>query len=110
MPLVQLFDDVAHDEGGGWLQERMSGLIALGVAVMAFGALDTIAQVKSANAELAAWEEQLANESKKVFGQEVAVTEVAPKLAEAEGQDLMSQVPDRGALEVMALVARAATG
>lgn len=108
-PLLQL-----RDEGGGvdessWLQEKMAGLVAIGVAVMAFGALDTIARVKAADAQLLAYEEELATATEAAFGREVGVGEVSTVLAGADGADLTSLVPERGALETLAVIVKAAT-
>lgn len=108
-PLLRLQDMVTGDGEGGWVQERLSGLIALGVAVMAFGALDTIAKVKAAEAELAAHRDELEEASKRVFGSSMNPQEVKSELDAVEGQDLTSLIPERGALEVLALITKAAT-
>ena len=108
-PLLQLHDTSAADADGGWLQERMSSLIAIGVAIMAFSALDTIARVKAAETELAAYEAELAEATHKAFGSELTPDEVDLKLSEAEGQDLTGRVPERGALETVAKIVKAAT-
>lgn len=108
-PLVQLHDTASSDAEGSWLQERMSGLVAIGVAILAFGALDTIAQVKAAEAELVAYQEELDLATKKVFGDALDPDGVDAKLASVEGQDLMSLIPQRGALEVLAMITKAAT-
>jgi hypothetical protein len=87
----------------------MSSLIAIGVAIMAFAALDTIARVKAAETQLFAYETELAEASKAAFGTELGLAEVEEKLSEAEGQDLTSLVPERGALETLAMIVKAAT-
>jgi Tfp pilus assembly PilM family ATPase len=108
-PLLQLHDTATADGDGGWVQERMSSLIAIGVAIMAFAALDTIARVKAAETQLAAYETELAEATKAAFGSELGPAEVEEKLGQAEGQDLTSLVPERGALETLALLVKAAT-
>ncbi|MEM7152304.1 MAG: pilus assembly protein PilM [Myxococcota bacterium] len=108
-PLVQLHDTSGGDGEGGWIQERMSSLIGIGVAIMAFGALDTIAQVKALEAERAAYEDELAVATKKTFGQELGPSKIEAKLAEVDGQDLTSLVPEKGALEVVAMLVESAT-
>ena len=108
-PWLQLHDTAAADADGGWLQERMSSLIAIGVAIMAFAALDTIARVKAAETQLLAYEDELAEATKTAFGSELGPSEVEEKLGEAEGQDLTSLVPERGALETLAMIVKAAT-
>jgi hypothetical protein len=108
-PLLQLHDVAAADADGGWLQERMSSLIAIGVAIMAFAALDTIARVKAAETQLLAYEEELSEATKTAFGRELTPTEVEETLGAAEGQDLTSLVPERGALETLAMIVKAST-
>jgi type IV pilus assembly protein PilM len=108
-PLIQLHDRGGTDSEGKWIQERVSALVAIGVAVMAFGALDTIAQLKAADAEKAAYAAELEEATRKVFGAPLKPDGVETELARVEGQDLTSLIPERGALEVLALVTKAAT-
>lgn len=108
-PLLQLQDAGGGVSEGSWMQERMSSLIAIGVAVMAFGALDTIAQVKALEAEQAAYDDELAAATLATFGESLAANKIEAKLAEVEGQDLTSLVPEKGALDVLAMLAEAAT-
>ena len=108
-PLVQLHERHGTDSEGKWLQERISSLVAIGVAVMAFGALDTIAQLKAADAEKAAYAAELEEATRKVFGASLKPDGVETELARVEGQDLTSLIPERGALEVLALVTKAST-
>ncbi len=108
-PLLQLHDTSTGQGEGSWVQERMSSLVAIGVAVMAFGALDTIAQVKALEAEQAAYDEELATATRETFGESLTASKVDGKLAEVDGQDLTSLVPEKGALEVLAMVVEAAT-
>lgn len=108
-PLLQLRDADGGAVEGSWVQEKMAGLVAIGVAVMAFGALDTIARVKAADAQLAAYEDELATATEAAFGSAVSANEVRTILDGAEGADLTSLVPERGALETLALIVSAAT-
>ncbi len=108
-PLLQLRNADGGAIEGSWMQEKMVGLIAIGVAVMAFGALDTIARVKAADAQLAAYEGELETATEEAFGKAVEVGEVKTVLDGAEGADLTSLVPERGALETLAMIVKAAT-
>jgi len=108
-PLLQLHDADGSASEGSWVQERMSSLIAIGVAVMAFGALDTIAQVKALEAEQVAYEDELAEATLATFGEPLDANKIDAKLAEVEGQDLTSLVPEKGALDVLAMLVEAAT-
>lgn len=108
-PLLQLRDADSGVIEGSWVQEKMIGLVAIGVAVMAFGALDTIARVKAADAQLLAYEDELATATEAAFGNAVGVGDVKGVLDGAEGADLTSLVPERGALETLALIVDAAT-
>ena len=108
-PLVQLRNDGGPEGSSNWLQEKMSSLIAIGVAVLAFGALDSISQVRAAEAQLAAYQDELDQETLKTFGQKLGPKEVEKTLKKAEGADLTELIPDRGALEVLAMITKSAT-
>jgi type IV pilus assembly protein PilM len=108
-PLVQLHDEKATQSDSGWVQERIGSLAAIGIAVLAFGAVDTIVRVKALDAERAAYEAQLADSTREVFGSSVALGEVKTTLDAAEGSDITSLIAQRGALEVLALIVQAAT-
>ncbi len=108
-PLLQLHDASVGDSEGGWIQERMSSLIAIGVAVMAFGALDTIAQVKALEAEQEAYEDELSQATLETFGEVLGPSKIEAKLAAVDGADLSSLVPDKGALDVLAMIVEAST-
>ncbi|KIG18544.1 General secretion pathway protein L [Enhygromyxa salina] len=110
-PLIQLHD--AFDTGGGegaWFQQHFSTVAALGVAILAFATVDSMVRVKAAERELDAYTAELEHETRTVFG--VALDNsgaVRTKLGEAEGGDVNGQIPERGALEVLELVTKAAT-
>jgi type IV pilus assembly protein PilM len=108
-PLVQLHDATAGQGDGGWVQERISSLAAIGIAVMAFGAIDTIVRVKALDAERDAYAGDLDETSKRVLGESLPLEEIDARLDEVEGSDITSLIPQRGALEVLALLAQAAT-
>ncbi|MBL4687322.1 MAG: hypothetical protein JKY37_22180, partial [Nannocystaceae bacterium] len=109
-PLVQLHEGISADGDSSWLQERMTSLIAIGVAVMAFGALDTIAQVKALEAEHDAYAEELEAATMDTFGEVLmSSAKIQAKLASVQGADLTSLVPERGALEILAMVVEAIT-
>lgn len=109
-PLVQLHEGDGGEADGSWMQERMTSLIAIGVAIMAFGALDTIAQVKAMEAEQEAYEEELEAATMASFGEPLKTTaKIEAKLASVQGTDLTSLVPERGAVEVLAMLVDAAT-
>lgn len=109
-PLVQLHEGPAADGDSSWLQERMTSLIAIGVAVMAFGALDTIAQVKALEAEHDAYAEELEAATLETFGEVLmSSAKISAKLASVQGADMTSLVPERGALEILAMVVEAIT-
>jgi len=109
-PLVQLHEGEASDDDTSWIQERMTSLIAIGVAIMAFGALDTIAQVKALEAEQERYEEELSLATMESFGEELMTSaKIEAKLASVQGADLTSLVPEKGAVEVLAMVVDAST-
>jgi type IV pilus assembly protein PilM len=110
-PLIQLHD--AFDGGGGegaWFQQHFSTLATLGIAILAFAGLDTMVRVKAAERERDAYAAELEHETQKVFGAALdSSAAIREKLAEVEGGDVQSQIPERGALEVLELVTKAAT-
>jgi len=108
-PLLQLHDDSVGHGDSGWVQERIGSLVAIGIAVMAFGAVDTIVRVNALDAEREAYVLELEDTTKKVFGEAVALADVGTTLDSAESQDITSLIAQRGALEVLALLAQSAT-
>ena len=110
-PLIQLHD--AFDTGGGegaWFQQHFSTVAALGIAILAFASVDSMVRVKAAERERDAYAAELEQETRTVFGSALdSKLAVQGKLNEAEGTDMKGQIPDRGALEVLELVTKAAT-
>lgn len=109
-PLIQLHD--AYEQGGGegaWFQQHFSTVAALGVAILAFAGVDTMVRIKAAQREHSAYAMELEQETTKQFGAPLAnAAAVRTKLAEAEGGGTSSAIPERGALEVLELVTKAA--
>ncbi|MFV8749824.1 pilus assembly protein PilM [Nannocystaceae bacterium ST9] len=110
-PLIQLFDSFDGPVGEGqWFQQHFSTFAALGVAILSFAAIDTLVRIKAAERERDAYVAELANESEKVFGEPMKnATAVRGALAAVEGGDVDSEIPERGALELLELITKAAT-
>lgn len=110
-PLIQLLDAFEGPSGEGqWVQQHFSSFAALGVAVLAFAAIDTVVSLEAAERERDAYATELAAESKKVFGAEMSdAAAVRSALAALEGGDMTSAIPERGALELLELITKAAT-
>lgn len=110
-PLIQLHD--VYDQGGGegaWVQQHFSTVAALGIAVLAFAGVDTMVRIKAAHRERAAYVAELEQETTEVFGESLTTAAaVRSKLAEAEGGGTTNAIPERGALEVLELLTKAAT-
>ena len=110
-PLIQLHD--AYDQGGGegaWFQQHFSTLAALGIAILAFAGVDTMVRIKAAERERGAYTAELEHETQQVFGEPLtSAAAVEAKLAEVEGSSVTSLIPERGALEVLELLTKAAT-
>src|SRR5690606_396820 len=110
-PRIRLHD--AYDSGGGegaWFQQNFSTLAALGIAILAFAGVDTMVRIKAAEREHSAYAAELQQETTAVFGESLAnAAAVRAKLAEAEGGNTSSAIPERGALEVLELLTKAAT-
>lgn len=109
-PLIQLFDSVEGPSGDGpWIQQHFSTFATLGVAILAFAAVDTIVRIKAAERERDAYVSELERESGKVFGRTLTSgDEVRAELAAVEGGGLSDQIPERGALELLELITKAA--
>jgi hypothetical protein len=110
-PLIQLLDAFEGPSGENqWVQQHFSSFAALGVAVLAFAAIDTMVSLDAAKRERDAYAAELARESKKVFGTEMSdAAAVRGALAALEGGDMTSAIPERGALELLELITKAAT-
>jgi len=110
-PLIQLHD--AYDSGGGegaWFQQNFSTVAALGVAILAFAGVDTLVRVKAAERELAAYTAEFEQETRAVFGSPLTSSAaVMAELNKVDGSEKASLIPERGALEVLELVTKAAT-
>lgn len=107
-PLIQLHD--AFDGGAGdgeWLQKQVPTLAALGVAILAFAFADSLVKVRAAERERDAYAAELETETADVFGTAYGSSDlVRAKLASVDGGDMRSQIPERGALEVLELLTK----
>lgn len=107
-PLLQLRE---LDAAGGmsFFEERFGTVFTLGAAVLAFFAIDSIVAIQSVTKERDAYEAELAAASEQVFGDPMySADEVLAALEGVGGEDLTSQVPERGAFEVLAMIHRVA--
>lgn len=110
-PLIQLYEAAgSRGSEGAWLSERLSSLAMIGLAILAFGALDTLAKSKAYELEEAAYHDELATVTKGVFDEEITdVAEIEARLGEVEGNDVTSMIAQRSALDVMLALTKAAT-
>lgn len=110
-PMIQLFDSFDGPAGEGqWFQQHFSTFAALGVAVLAFAGVDTLVRVRAIERERDAYATELASESDQVFGEAMKnATAVRGALAAVEGGDMNSEIPERGALELLELITKAAS-
>lgn len=108
-PLIQLYaDTTVEGEGGGWVIERLPAVAAIGLAILAAGSLDTIARLGALEAEEQAYRNELATLSQKLFDEEVTSEEdIKARLDTGSGQDLTKLITERGAVEVLAVIAKA---
>ncbi|PRQ03657.1 Competence protein A [Enhygromyxa salina] len=110
-PLIQLHD--SFDSGGGegaWFQQHFSTVAALGIAILAFAGVDTMVRIKAAERERDAYGAELEAETLAVFSAALdSSAAVRAKLDEVEGGNVASQIPERGALEILEMVTKAAT-
>ncbi|MEZ4450202.1 MAG: pilus assembly protein PilM [Nannocystaceae bacterium] len=110
-PLIQLYEDGgSRGTEGAWLSERLSTLAMIGLSIMAFGALDTVAKLKAYELEEAAYTEELAQVTKSVFEEEITdVAEIEARLGEVEGGDVTSLIAQHSALDVVQAITKALT-
>ncbi|MEE9386278.1 MAG: pilus assembly protein PilM [Nannocystaceae bacterium] len=108
-PWAQLYDQSERGGEGGWVQEKMGAVAAIGIAITAFAAVDTIVKLKGLEAEQANYEAELEQASTRVFGEPVYTASAAEeRLKAVEGTDLISTLPPRGALDVLAMIGKVA--
>lgn len=108
-PLIQLYDVTSVGGDGNWLQDKFMTLASLGIAIVAFAAIDTIVKVKAMEAERNRYADELASVSGGVFGEELTtLADVEDRLSAVEGSDLTAQLPDRGAFELLEMISKAA--
>ena len=110
-PHVQLYTSTSSGEStSGWLFEKMPAIAAMGLAILAFGALDTMARLNALNAQEEAYRQELGDATKGVFGESIyREKEIQTLLTDVAGEDLTSYVAKRGAVEVLAAIVKAAT-
>jgi hypothetical protein len=106
-PLLQLRDLEATAKGTTVFEERFGSLMTLGVAMLAFAGVETVISVKALEKERTAYEDELAAITTELFGEELLTQEdVELALMSVEGAQRAKVVPERGALEVLAMLSR----
>ncbi|MCA9660284.1 MAG: pilus assembly protein PilM [Myxococcales bacterium] len=110
-PLIQLYTDGGSRGGeGSWLVERLSTVAMIGLAVLAFGALDTMAKMQAYELEEEAYATELAELTQRVFGQEITdVRDLEAKLEAVTVLDVTNLIQTRSALDAMSALFKAAT-
>lgn len=107
-PLVQLQDESGIQRDSDWIQQRFGTILALGLAIVAVAAVDTIVKIKALETERDRYRDELSASTQKVFGEsKTSAAEIQELLDAVEGGDLTSVVPERTALDVLQLVAQA---
>ncbi len=110
-PLIQLYREAGTREGeGSWLTQKMSTIAAIGLGLMAFGSLDTVARIRAYEAEEAAYAAELGDLTKAVFGEEVLdAAEIEGRLGAVGGRDLTKLVASRSAIDVLNAIVKVVT-
>ncbi|MBL9106028.1 MAG: pilus assembly protein PilM [Myxococcales bacterium] len=111
-PLIQLHKDVSVQRGGdgSWLIERMSTIAALGLAILALAAIDTVVKISAMESERVARADELGVASAKVFGETMTSSaDIEARLGEVEGDDITSLIANRGAVDVLGAFVKATT-
>lgn len=109
-PVVQLYDVASVQRDRSWVQQHMGTLAGIGMSILGFGALDTIVQKDAIEARRKVYEAELEAMTRDAFGTPMtSVKEIQEKLDAVKGDDLSALVPERGALEVLAMITESAT-
>ncbi|MEZ4384010.1 MAG: pilus assembly protein PilM [Nannocystaceae bacterium] len=110
-PLIQLYTDAGSGGGeGSWIVERLSTVAMIGLAILAFGALDTMAKMQAYELEEEAYANELADLSQKIFGSEITdIGDLEAKLEAVTVLDVTNLIQTRSALDVMSALFKSAT-
>lgn len=109
-PLIQLHNAFTASGEGAWFQQHFATVAALGVAIVTFAGVDTYVRIKAAERERDAYLSELESESQRYFDTSLSdEAGVRAKLGELEGGEAEGGIPERGALEVLEILTKAAT-
>ncbi len=109
-PLIRLDDASAVERDAGWMQRQFYTLVAVGFAVFALACIDSLAKQQALERQTELLTEELSVVTKQYFGESFSTrSEIEAAVLSVGGADLKKAIPSRGALELLDMVALAAT-
>ena len=109
-PLVRLDDASAMERDAGSMQRQFSHLVAIGMCAVALACVDTLAKVRAFETQRDLLADELGAVTERYFGERFDTrTEIEDAVRSVDGADLTKAIPARGAMEVLQMVAVAAT-
>jgi Tfp pilus assembly PilM family ATPase len=109
-PLIRLDDASAVERDAGWMQRQLNMLVAVGFAVFALACIDSLAKQQALERQTDLLTEELFAVTKQYFGESFSTkSEIEAAVLSVGGADLTKIIPSRGALELLNIVALAAT-
>lgn len=108
-PLIELqsLSDAADDESD-LIKKRLIGVAMVGTCVLACAGIDTLAKVRAESRQRDAYRQELELLSQGVFGASVSDLDGVKTLLMGEDGNLLDAVPNHGALDVLAMITKAA--
>ncbi len=109
-PLIRLDDASAVERDAGWMQRQFYALVGVGFAVFALACIDSLAKQQALERQTELLTEELSAVTQQYFGESFSTRgEIEAAVLSVGGADLKKAIPSRGALEVLKMVAVAAT-
>ncbi|MGB1698714.1 MAG: pilus assembly protein PilM, partial [Nannocystaceae bacterium] len=109
-PLIRLDDASAVERDAGWMQRQFYTLVGVGFAVCALAGVDSLAKQQALERQAELLSEELSIVTQQYFGESFSTkSEIEAAVLSVGGADLTKAIPTRGALEVLNMVALAAT-
>lgn len=109
-PLVRLDDASAMERDAGWMQGQLNTVVLVGIVALILACVDTLVKVQSLEKQRDLLSEEIGSVTRRYFGEEFSSRqEIEDAVKSVGGTDLTKAIPQRGALEVLEMIARAAS-
>ncbi len=108
-PLIVLGQGTRAEREEGWIQQQFGTVVVFAAAALALFAIDTWMTLRTASAQRELYADELAELSMVAFGSEAeSSSDVEELLAAVDSAETTSLVPERGALDVLEMLTKAA--